>query len=489
MRTKTVTQDRQTSSGVDFAPGLETAFPREFQECDCTIESVEGKVPYFVRGTYYLNGPARFGIAGFSYQHWLDGDGMVSALRFCDNEVRFTCRYVRSNKFQAEQSAGRPLYRAFGSAFENSSLNRLKTGVESPVNISVYPLNGHLLAFGEQGLPWELDAESLETRGQFTFNGRLNEASPFAAHPKFDAHAGEMFNFGTMFSPQSPRLYLYRFGREGLLYRKAASLEYPCSVHDFSLSQHYATFYLSPYILDLTGLLQKGRSVMESLQWEPARGSRLLILERNSGEVAASVPLGRRYCLHMINSFEQNGQLQVDVLEFDEPLYGHYQPIPDLFQNVSPGGPVRYVVDLEKKSLVGRTCLPYFLAPDFPSIDPQLAMQCYEEFWMLGISATGNPGRKFFDQLVHARWSEGAPTDVYKSPPMRYLAGEPVFVSAPGSAGGAVICPEYDARNGKSSFLIFDAHCVNQGPVARIFLKHPLYLGFHAVFECAGNRM
>jgi hypothetical protein len=33
----------------------------------------------------------------------------------------------------------------------------------SPVNVSVYPVAGRLLAFGEQGLPWELDPVTLET--------------------------------------------------------------------------------------------------------------------------------------------------------------------------------------------------------------------------------------------------------------------------------------------------------------------------------------
>jgi carotenoid cleavage dioxygenase-like enzyme len=73
-----------------------------------------------------------------------------------------------------------------------------------------------LLAFGEQGLPWVLDPETLETQGQFTFNGRLNDASPFAAHPKFDTDTQEMFNFGIFFSERAPRLYLYCFAPDGL---------------------------------------------------------------------------------------------------------------------------------------------------------------------------------------------------------------------------------------------------------------------------------
>ena len=469
----------------DFSPGIEFAFPHDFQECDCTVETQGDPVPDFVRGTYYLNGPARFGFGRFAFQHWLDGDGMVSSLRFGRDSVHLKSRYIRSRKFEEEQRAGRPLFRTFGTAFEGSRLNSINNGLESPVNVSVYPFRERLLAFGEQGLPWELDSETLETRGQMTFGGRLNAASPFAAHPKFDPETGEMFNFGVFFAAEAPRLYFYCFGPEGLRYRKSVTLEFPCSVHDFSLSKKYAVFYLSPFLLDITGLLQKGRTVMDSLTWEPHRGSRLLVLARNTGEMIASIPVGNRYCLHLINSFEEQKRLTVDALEFDEPLYGHYMPVPSLFQKVSHGGPVRFVIDLETGELADRQALHYQKAPDFPAIDPQSAMHSYNDFWMLGISATGSHGRKFFDTLVHATWSGGEASDIYQTPPLRYLGGEPVFIGVPGSKSGegVVICQEFDAGARQSYFLLFDARHIAAGPITRMPLEQVLYLGFHAAFR------
>ncbi len=421
----------------DFSPGIEFAFPHDFQECDCTVETQGDPVPDFVRGTYYLNGPARFGFGRFAFQHWLDGDGMVSSLRFGRDSVHLKSRYIRSRKFEEEQRAGRPLFRTFGTAFEGSRLNSINNGLE------------------------------------------------FAAHPKFDPETGEMFNFGVFFAAEASRLYFYCFGPEGFRYRKSVTLEFPCSVHDFSLSKKYAVFYLSPFLLDITGLLQKGRTVMDSLTWEPHRGSRLLVLARNTGEMIASIPVGNRYCLHLINSFEEQKRLTVDALEFDEPLYGHYMPVPSLFQKVSHGGPVRFVIDLETGELADRQALHYQKAPDFPAIDPQSAMHSYNDFWMLGISATGSHGRKFFDTLVHATWSGGEASDIYQTPPLRYLGGEPVFIGVPGSKSGegVVICQEFDAGARQSYFLLFDARHVAAGPITRMPLEQVLYLGFHAAFR------
>ncbi|HXA85845.1 MAG TPA: carotenoid oxygenase family protein, partial [Candidatus Dormibacteraeota bacterium] len=154
-----------------------------------------------------------------------------------------------------------------------------------------------------------------------------------------------------------------------------------------------------------------------------------------------------------------------------------------LFQNVSQGGPVRMRIDLKSRELAERIALNYSQSPDFPAIAPHHVMQPYDEFWMLGISAAGNPGRKFFNQLVHLSWSESDSKDIYQSPPTRYLGGEPVFTGAPDSDEGIVICQEFDILDNRSSFLIFHGKNVSSGPIARITLHQLLYLGFHAVFK------
>jgi all-trans-8'-apo-beta-carotenal 15,15'-oxygenase len=467
----------------EHAPLIERAFSLEPREQSYALQEIKGEIPDFVRGTYYLNGPARFSRGGFKYHHWLDGDGMVCSLRFDPGLVQFTSRFVRTPKLIAEEEAGRPIFRAFGTTFDS---DRLKRGVmlESPINISVYPYRGTLLAFGEQGLPMELDPLTLESRGEFNFGGGLNEMSPFAAHPKFDSATGEMFNFGVAFSAE-PHLNLYRFDNGGsLLYRKRLRLDYACSVHDFSLSQTYAVFYLSPYILSMQSLAREGRTLMDSLRWEPERGSRLLIVSRETGRQAAMIPIGGRSCLHLINSFETEDRLTIDVLELSRPIYDQYQQLPDLFTDVCEIQPVRFVVDVRNAELIKTEGIPYRLAPDFPSIDPRQSMTPYRDFWMLGISATGSPGRKFFDQLAHADWTKRTADDVYQAPPSHYLAGEPIFIGSPNNpTAGAVVCQVFDAVRVASAFAVFDAFDVVRGPVAMLRLNEPIHFGFHAAFE------
>lgn len=472
---------------TDHAPGLERAFETAPEEHAYEIVDVEGRVPELLRGTYYLNGPARFSRGALRYRHWLDGDGMVAALRFEGGRVSFAARYVRTAKWLAEQEAGQPLFRTFGTSFAGDRLVR-GIALESPVNVSVCPWQGTLLALGEQGLPYELDPETLATRGLYTFGGSLNPVSPFAAHAKIDPASGELFNFGISFSATQPCLHLYRFGPEGnQLYRRRIPLDLPCSLHDFVLGARHAIFHLGPYVLDMEAL-SGGRTLMESLRWQPERGSRLLVIDRETGAPVATVPVGERYMLHGINAFEdEKGRLAVDVVELDRPVYDQYQEVPDLFMDVAPGRPVRFLLDLEEGRVVEKREIDYDRAPDFPAIDPRLAGRPYDDFWMLGISATGQPGRKFFDQLAHLSWREGRPKGIYSSPPGVHLGGEPAFAPDPArEEGGFVFCQELDTRpadTGTGAFLIFDAFDVARGPIARLRLRAPIHLGFHAVFH------
>ena len=472
------------ATAADHAPLLERAFSRLPRDAEYRLTAASGAVPEYIRGSYYVNGPAGLERGSLRYRHWLDGDGMVAALHFAKDGVHFASRFVRSTKRSAEEEAGEALFRAFGTGFAGDRLKR-GIGLESPVNVSVWPWNGTLLAFGEQGLPWELDPQTLETRGEYTFGGRLNAISPLSAHPNFDPTNGEMFNFGISFSARHPSLSLYRFASDGeLILRRRLPIEHPCSVHDFGLSPRYAVFYLSPYILDVEALMRRDQTLMESLSWRPELGSRLLLASRESGEQVASIRLGSGYCLHLTNCFEAGGKLTVDVIELEQPVYDQYS-VPEFFTDVRRAWPQRYVVDPQAGKVIESRSLDYRNMCDFPAIDPRLAGRPTRDFWVLGISASEHPGRKFFDQLAHANWRTGE-VEIYQAPPHRYFGGEPIFLGDPGDESrGSVICQQFDAEKETMAFLLFDAFDVAGGPVATLPLREPIHLGFHASFQPA----
>jgi len=145
------------------------------------------------------------------------------------------------------------------------------------------------------------------------------------------------------------------------------------------------------------------------------------------------------------------------------------------------------VVDPAAGALLERRQLPYAKAPDFPAIDVRLTERPCDDLWLLGIAATGEPGRKFFDQIVRLSWAAPAEQDLWQPPLGQYLASEPVVVLAPEgesdrSLRGVVLCHLFDAIRRASSWLLFDAYDLAAGPRAVLPLAAPVTPGFHALF-------
>ncbi|MCL4819669.1 MAG: carotenoid oxygenase family protein [Vicinamibacteria bacterium] len=475
-------------NAANFAPGLERAFARASEERADVAVHVEGRLPAWLRGSWIMNGPARFARAGQAFDHWLDGDGMVAAVRFDDEGPRHAARYVRTRRLAEEEEAGRALYRAFGPRFTG---DRLLHGVTlaSPGNVAVLPFAGRLLAFGEQGEPDELDPLTLETRGAFGFGGAVGPLTPFSAHARVDAASGELWNFGIAYAAARPQLNVFRFDREGRqLLRRRLPLDAPRSLHDFALGPRHAAFFLGPHVLDMA-VLSEGGTLLEALAWRPELGSRLLVVSRPDAQPLAEIALPPAYSLHAIQLFEHPERAQtlvLDLIELDEPVYPHYR-LATLFEDVGPGRPVRWTIDLRERRVVERQAVAYERAPDFVTVDPRAFGRGSDDFWLLGIGAAGRRGRKFFDQLVHGSWDRPASPVVWQAPAGTYLAGEPAFAS--GAQESVVLVPLYETGPDRSALAVFDARDVAAGPRAVVRLPQPLYLGFHAAFapEHRGN--
>jgi carotenoid cleavage dioxygenase-like enzyme len=342
------------SSGVaagatprDYAPLLERLFFFDAVETSYEVSGIQGRIPEWLRGTYYVNGPARFEAVGQQLQA-LAGwrrHGLLAAVRTGGRALYQPLH--RDTEAARRGSAGRFLFRGFGTSFPNDRLRR-KVMLEPPVNVSVYPYNGKLLAFGEQTLPYELDPVTLETRGEYDFNGSLNEVSPFAAHAKYDGH---LLNFGVAFSAAKPTLNVYEFdGAGGLVRRKRHEIQFPHSTPRFCLHCAVRGVLPQPAADEFPAVLGRGRVGDGVARLGSRTKAAAFWCRRARGRQAESfmIPVGAGYCLHLINCFEEAGRLTVDVLEIDRPVYPDYEPMPDIFIDAPPCRPVRYVIDLEK---------------------------------------------------------------------------------------------------------------------------------------------
>ncbi len=468
--------DGEPLAGLFFppAPGFREERPQ-----------VQGRIPAFIQGEYYLNGPFDFRTDGRDYRNWLDGDGLARCMSFRDGEVVFRSRPIATQKRAQEKSAGSPIYRTFGTAFAGDRLRR-GIALESPVNVSIYRHAGKVLAFGEQSLPWELDPATLETLGEFDFGGKFNDITPLSAHPKFDPVSDSSCNFGVKYNREGADLVVYDFdGMLSLRRKTKVPLGRPYYIHDFSLSRDYAVFHAGPYLLDLESFIGRSHAFLDSLVWRPELGGRLLAVSRAGGGLKADIDLGRTgYCLHLINSFTRTGLLFVDFIEAAEPFFTTYQPVPALFASPEPCSVRRVAIDIAAGKVVTSVAYPLHMHFDLPSMDPEKRGVHSGDFWALGISPSEGKAPKFFDQVFRFDWECGSPMDVYRMPEGFFLGGEPIFVgNADNAHEGAIICQASAPSFNQSEYLVFNAFDLAKGPLARIPLKTMEPMGIHAHFS------
>ena len=452
------------------------------QEGRTELVPSEGEIPAEISGTYYLNGPANFRRGDFTCQHWLDGDGLIRALRLRDGKAEHVMRYVRTKKYADEETAGEALYRGFGTAFEEDKLRR-RMCLETPANVNVDLFSNRLLAFGEQALPLEMSSDSLETIGEYDFEGKLVEITPFSAHPKIAND--RLCNFGLKYLMSETRLCYWEFDSNfECIHEREVDLGSAYSAHDFTVSENYASFYFSPYFLDIAAFIRGGQSIHDSLEWRPEDKNVLLVLPRSGEGKEVRIPFDSEgYCLHLIQSFEEGDTLTIDLLETEEPLYPQYLPLPSLFASVKPCGLVRIRIDTRSWEVLSVDKAQQNVHLDFPALfEPETGMS-RDLVWVLGMPTQPIGESKYYDRILLFDWARGEVTDTYEAPEDCFISGEPCLVALEGTkVGGFLICPLWNAGRNESSYLVLNAFDLAAGPIVDLPLPTPSPLGFHSSF-------
>jgi len=214
-------------------------------EADVRDLVVEGDMPEALNGTFYRCGPDfRFPPKlGDDINH--NGDGVVSMFRFEGGHVDFKSRYVRTEKYLLEEEARRALFGMYRNPFTDDPSVAGKDRTLANTNVMLH--GGRLLAMKEDGLPYQLDPDSLSTVGRCDFDGKL-KSETFTAHPKVDPVTGEMIAFGYEAKGLATRDMSFQvIGKDGKLVREEFfEAPYVSFQHDFAVTERHVIFLLMP---------------------------------------------------------------------------------------------------------------------------------------------------------------------------------------------------------------------------------------------------
>jgi len=200
------------TSNVAANPFLSRGFEPIRMECDYAHLTIKGEIPHDLDGTFYRIGPnPQFAPRG-NYSP-LNGDGMVHAFCLRDSRVSYRNRWVRTQQWTLEHAAGRALFGTSGLPSDmDPSVAAMRTDGVANTNL-IWHVN-RLLALEEGHGPIEIDHETLETIGAWSFDHKLPRN--MTAHPKVDPDSGELLFFGQLSHrahQRRPRILSREFGR------------------------------------------------------------------------------------------------------------------------------------------------------------------------------------------------------------------------------------------------------------------------------------
>ncbi len=486
--------DVEANAAGDRALSWTRAYETVSREHADRLTLVEGKLPGDLRGTLFRNGPARFERGGRPYGHLFDGDGMVASFAFDDLGVFYRNRYVRTRELEEEERAGKPLYRSFGSNLPGGlRANAFRTHFKNAANTNVSLHAGRLLALWEGGLPHELDPLTLETRGLFTYDGKLlarrsletmciGRGLPFSAHPKIDPETGELFNFGLRMGT-TPQLLVYRVDAEGRMDPpRAIPLDALWFVHDFALTENYCVFLLCPTAFKTAAMLLGTSSPVDSLSRDPRRGVRVIAVPRDPASQREVIlidgdPELSCFAFHLANGFETGAStIVLDAVRTDAFPSIPSPREPFASATLSPPTLLRFVVDLDARRVYTES--PSSCHIELPEVSSVVRGREHRLVWGIGGRKTLRPPTlTSLASLVAIDRRTGAERVVDFG---SGLPSGPIFVERPNACAeddGWLLLQIYAADVHRTDLAILDARTLQM--VARLRLPHVLPPAFH----------
>ncbi len=468
-------------SGNTFHSGLRPLNDEYSYRATC----VEGRLPDWLRGTFFRNGPGRLEVGGQCFGHWFDGDGLLCKFAFEDGAVHFANRYVRTPKYVRETELNRIDCRSFGTQRPGGFHANFLRPLANPANTSVVWHGNHLLALNEGGRPFALDPRTLETLGEFDYSGGLSPLNMFSAHGKIHPRSGQYINFGMSVRGvgrrgMQPGLSCYRISSKGVLEKKI-TIPVDCFpfCHDFALTEKHAIFFLGSIRVEhLAGVVFGTRTMADSIRFDPLVPMQILVVDLENFAVVqrAQAPAGA--VIHFGNAWEDESYFHIDAMFTDNFTVNN--ALQDMYHASRLGGGdfLRYRLDkrsgkLEAQVLCDVEC-------EFPQWDNRKSTVLHHQTYAAASVPNGHDS--FFNALIRVNAESGACQRQVL--PEGCFGSEPMFVPRPGGSAeddGVLLDVVYNANSRCSELWVLDAADLTQC-LAKVLLPHHIPHQFHGFF-------
>jgi beta,beta-carotene 9',10'-dioxygenase len=439
---------------------------------------VRGTVPSWLTGTLVRTAPAKFEVGNRAYNHWFDGLAMLHKFAFAAGRVSYANRYLRSRSYLEATARGRISRGEFATDPCWTLFQRVAAWFSPKLtdncNVSVNKLAGEVVAYTETRMPIRFDPDTLDTLGGYAYDERI-KGPVSTAHPHLDHARGRHYTYVLEFGRRSQyRLFAIDqgTGREAVVATLPA--DRPAYMHSFAMSERYLVLAEFPLVVNPLRLKFSGKPFIRNYEWEPNRGVRFHVVEKDTGQVARTARSRAIFAFHHVNAFEEGDEVVVDMVAF--PDSGVIDQL--YLEHLRSAEPVTATGELTRFRIGSRgDASDERLSQarlELPRINyRRRAGRRYRYVYGAGNEVPGN----FIDNLVKLDLERNATSSWYEE---GCYPGEPVFVARPEAAeedDGVILSVVLDAKKAASFLLVLDASSFRE--LARAEVSHHIPFGFH----------
>ena len=461
-------------------------------ECDLFDLVVEGTLPQDLDGTWFRSIPDPQFPPMLGDDTNLSGDGMVSAFVFANGHVDLRMRYVQTDRWKNERAARRGLYGLYRNPYtddpsvQGRNMGNGKGNSRGVANTTPVFHAGRLFATKEDSRAWEVNPRTLDTVGEWDYEGRLRSQT-MTAHPRLDPETGEMYFFGYEAGGLATCDVAYAVANKNgeLLREDWLKVPYCALMHDFAVTKEHAIFPGFPIVADLKRLQAGG----PHWRWESGLETFVGIMPRDGSTDQLRWFRGPPCSVfHIMNAYTEGSKVHLDLCVASVPVFqfirdaSNMQIRPDQIE----GGVERWTFDLSKPSNeYERQTLAQ--SADMPRTATKDMMRDYSVGYLARFNPqlappilTGPVGAGF-NELVRLEVKSGRSTSLPMEPNSTMQEHVHIPSTKPGHEGYLAFVVDRHAENLAEVFIV-EAQHIDKGPIARIKVPMRLRSAVHGTW-------
>ncbi|KAG4068726.1 hypothetical protein HA402_002417 [Bradysia odoriphaga] len=259
-----------------------------------------------------------------------------------NGEVTYQCRFIQTETFKKNMIAKRIVVTEFGTSsvpdpcqniFQRFSSRFKATEKSDNTMVSIYPFGDEYYSFTESPVIHRINIETLKTEARVSvsdFVGIVSHTSHPHVLPNGTVKRKRFFLLHILILCLGPRYNIICFPNGKYMFDNAhivASIPsrwkfFPSYMHTFSMTDNYFVIVEQPLSVSLPSLVKsniKNEPIISSFKWFADAQTFIYLICRKRGQLCHTYKTDPIFYLHIINSYEDNGHVILDICTYKDP--------------------------------------------------------------------------------------------------------------------------------------------------------------------------